>query len=68
MKLEFITLLQKEMKAFSEILNNKKNSYTFNMSKKNYKSQHEIQCGKSLYISRLIFGLDKLNQQLMKQI
>ena len=32
------------------------------MSKKNYKSQHEIQCGKSLYISHLILGLDKQNQ------
>ena len=32
------------------------------MSKKNYKSQHEIQCGKSLYISHLILGLDNDNQ------
>ena len=32
------------------------------MSKKNYKSQHEIQCGKSLYISHLILGLNKQNQ------
>ena len=31
------------------------------MSKKNYKSQHEIQCGKSLYISHLILGLDNDN-------
>ena len=31
------------------------------MSKKNYKSQHEIQCGKSLYISHLILGLDNNN-------
>ena len=32
------------------------------MSKKNYKSQHEILCGKSLYISHLILGLDNQNQ------
>jgi len=32
------------------------------MSKKNYKSQHEILCGKSLYISHLILGLDSKNQ------
>jgi hypothetical protein len=31
------------------------------MSKKNYKSQHEIQCGKSLYISHLILGFDNEN-------
>ena len=31
------------------------------MSKKNYKSQHEIQCGKSLYISHLILGFDANN-------
>ena len=31
------------------------------MSKKNYKSQHEILCGKSLYLSHLILGLDAYN-------
>ena len=32
------------------------------MSKKNYKSQHEILCGKSLFISHLILGIDSKNQ------
>ena len=32
------------------------------MSKKNYKSQHEIQSGKSLYISHLILGFDEGNK------
>ena len=32
------------------------------MSKKDYKSQHEILCGKSLYISPLILGLDNKNK------
>jgi len=34
------------------------------MSKKNYKSQHEIQSGKSLYLSHLILGLDSENNQI----
>jgi len=34
------------------------------MSRKNYKSQHEIQSDKSLYISHLILGLDNNNNPL----
>ena len=32
------------------------------MNKKNYQSQNEILCGKSLYISHLILGLDTENK------
>ena len=46
----------------SVLINNALDDGNGLMSKKNYKSQHEIQCGKSLYISHLILGLDNQNQ------
>ena len=46
----------------SVLINNELDDGKGLMSKKNYKSQHEIQCGKSLYISHLILGLDNKNQ------
>ena len=46
----------------SVLINNELDDGKGLMSKKNYKSQHEILCGKSLYISHLILGLDNKNQ------
>ena len=46
----------------SVLINNELDDGKGLMSKKNYKSQHEILCGKSLYISHLILGLDDKNQ------
>ena len=46
----------------SVLINNSLDDGNGLMSRKNYKSQHEIQCGKSLYISHLILGLDSQNQ------
>ena len=46
----------------SVLINNALDDGNGLMSKKNYKSQHEIQCGKSLFISHLILGLDDQNQ------
>lgn len=46
----------------SVLINNELDDGKGLMSKKNYKSQHEILCGKSLYISHLILGLDSKNQ------
>ena len=45
----------------SVLINNSLDDGKGLMSKKNYKSQHEIQCGKSLYISHLILGFDANN-------
>ena len=45
----------------SVLINNSLDDGKGLMSKKNYKSQHEIQCGKSLYISHLILGFDNEN-------
>ena len=45
----------------SVLINNSLDDGKGLMSRKNYKSQHEIQCGKSLYISHLILGLDNNN-------
>lgn len=45
----------------SVLINNSLDDGKGLMSKKNYKSQHEIQCGKSLYISHLILGFDSNN-------
>ena len=46
----------------SVLINNSLDDGKGLMSKKNYKSQHEIQCGKSLYISHLILGVDSKNE------
>ena len=46
----------------SVLINNSLDDGNGLMSKKNYKSQHEIQCGKSLYLSHLILGLDGENK------
>ena len=46
----------------SVLINNSLDDGKGLMSKKNYKSQHEIQCGKSLYISHLILGFDNENK------
>ena len=48
----------------SVLINNSLDDGKGLMSKKNYKSQHEIQCGKSLYISHLILGFDCNNNPL----
>ena len=45
----------------SVLINNSLDDGKGLMNKKNYKSQHEIQSGKSLYISHLIFGFDENN-------
>ena len=45
----------------SVLINNSLDDGNGLMSRKNYKSQHEIQCDKSLYISHLILGLDNNN-------
>ena len=46
----------------SVLINNALDDGNGLMNKKNYKSQYEIQTGKSLFISHLILGLDKHNQ------
>ena len=46
----------------SVLINNALDDGNGLMSKKNYKSQHEIQCGKSLFISHLILGIDSQNK------
>ena len=50
----------------SVLINNQLDDGNGLMSRKNYKSQHEIQCGKSLYLSHLILGLDK-NYQVINE-
>ena len=45
----------------SVLINNSLDDGNGLMSRKNYKSQHEIQSDKSLYISHLILGLDNNN-------
>ena len=45
----------------SVLVNNALDDGKGSMSKKNYKSSHEIQSGKSLYLSHLILGLDADN-------
>ena len=45
----------------SVLINNSLDDGKGLMSKKNYQSQNEILCGKSLYISHLILGLDNNN-------
>ena len=46
----------------SVLINNALDDGNGLMSKKNYKSQHEIQSGKSLFISHLVLGLDSQNK------
>jgi elongation factor 1-alpha len=46
----------------SVLINNSYDDGNGLMSKKNYKSQHEILCGKSLFISHLILGIDSQNK------
>ena len=46
----------------SVLVNNELDDGKGGMSKKNYKSQHEFQSGKSLYLSHLILGLDDKNE------
>ena len=46
----------------SVLINNALDDGNGLMNKKNYKSQYEIQTGKSLFISHLILGLDQQNQ------
>ena len=48
--------------TISVLINNSLDDGKGLMSKKNYKSQHEIQLGKSLYLSHLILGLNEDNK------
>ena len=48
--------------TISVLINNALDDGKGLMSKKNYKSQHEIQLGKSLYLSHLILGLNEDNK------